>query len=106
MVFTLGLKKCCSVSLFFSRPLSLSIGSGKGHSHWQNIKDIKQKNDIEKSQKINKFLVKMKVAVKEAGGMDPKYNSKLAKLQAEYQKAGLPMDTFRKKLSQLKDAAV
>ena len=50
--------------------------------------------------------VKMKVAVKEAGGMDPKYNSKLAKLQAEYQKAGLPMDTFRKKLSQLKDAAV
>lgn len=47
----------------------------------------------------------MKVAVKEAGGMDPKYNSKLAKLQAEYQKAGLPMDTFRKKLSQLKDDA-
>ena len=36
--------------------MPIFLGSGKGHSHWQNIKDIKQKNDIEKSQKINKFL--------------------------------------------------
>jgi hypothetical protein len=44
---------------------------------------------------------KLTTAVKD-GGFDPKFNSKLQKLQTEYLKESLPMDSWNKRLENLK----
>uniref|UniRef100_A0A0N4ZG38 Transcriptional regulatory protein n=1 Tax=Parastrongyloides trichosuri TaxID=131310 RepID=A0A0N4ZG38_PARTI len=83
-------------------PLHTSSIDMKGHSKWQNIKDVKGKNDMLKSQKTNYILRKVKAAVKE-GGFDLKINRKLGDLQQEFRAAGLSLDTFNGFLKKLKE---
>ncbi|CEF67500.1 Translational activator of cytochrome c oxidase 1 [Strongyloides ratti] len=86
-----------TINLLHSSPTFL-----KGHSKWQNIKERKGKNDLEKSRKINFILSKVKNAV-EAGGFDLKLNNKLNDLLQEFKSNGLPSETFHSYLKKMKE---
>jgi hypothetical protein len=84
------------------RCLSVAPTLFKGHSKWQNIKEGKGKNDAAKAKKMSFFLEKIKMVVKSPGGFDIKLNRDLEKLQLEYRKQSLPLDTFNRALERLK----
>ncbi|CAD5220889.1 unnamed protein product [Bursaphelenchus xylophilus] len=74
----------------------------KGHSKWQNIKEVKGKNDAMRSAKISFYLGKFRTACKN-GGFDPKFNKDLEKLHLEYKAKSLPADTLNRFLTRLKE---
>ncbi|CAJ0575645.1 unnamed protein product, partial [Mesorhabditis spiculigera] len=88
-------------SNFDSRAFTTSATLRKGHSHWQNIRATKEKNDTQRARAINLLLQKMRSAVK--GGYDSKLNRNLAAVEAEFLKQGLGMDTYKRTLQRLKD---
>uniref|UniRef100_A0A914H1C7 G-patch domain-containing protein n=1 Tax=Globodera rostochiensis TaxID=31243 RepID=A0A914H1C7_GLORO len=85
------------------RDISLSAVHEKGHSHWQNTKDVKAKNDVAKGKALSDTYIKMKRAVKD--GFDPKTNKKLQDIMSEMRKQSLPLDKFRTYLEKLKQGA-
>jgi hypothetical protein len=84
------------------RYLSVTPLLTKGHSKWQNIKATKGKNDAEKAKKMAMFMERLKKVIKAPGGFDMKLNRELEKLQLEYRKQSLPIDTFNNRLAKLK----
>ncbi|CAD5215018.1 unnamed protein product [Bursaphelenchus okinawaensis] len=74
----------------------------KGHSKWQNIREVKGKNDALRSQQISWFLKKIRNACKN-GGFDPKFNKDLEKLQNEYKAKNLPSESMAKYMARLRD---
>ncbi|VDM59397.1 unnamed protein product [Angiostrongylus costaricensis] len=90
-----------SYFLIGRRGIFLSSGLLKGHSKWQNIKEIKGKNDLLKSRAMSILLKKVKPVVSR-GGFDPKLNKELAGLEQDFRSQGLPLDTFRNFLVKLK----
>uniref|UniRef100_A0A0N5B2M7 Transcriptional regulatory protein n=1 Tax=Strongyloides papillosus TaxID=174720 RepID=A0A0N5B2M7_STREA len=86
-----------ATSSFYTSPLNL-----KGHSKWDNIKNIKGKNDMLRSKKINYLIGKLKSAVKE-GGFDSKTNRKLSDLQVEFKNNAIPLDQFNGYLKKIKE---
>lgn len=50
-----------------------------GHSHWQNIRHIKGAKDAQRSSLSSQLSWKIKVALTEQGGANPKLNSSLAR---------------------------
>jgi translational activator of cytochrome c oxidase 1 len=84
------------------RQFSYTAEALKGHSKWQNIKDVKGKNDMARSQKTNALLKRVKTAAQN-GGYDLKLNRKLADLQQEFRNAGLSLETFNAYLLKLKN---
>uniref|UniRef100_A0A0K0G0L7 Translational activator of cytochrome c oxidase 1 (inferred by orthology to a human protein) n=1 Tax=Strongyloides venezuelensis TaxID=75913 RepID=A0A0K0G0L7_STRVS len=93
----LAASKTNITSSFYTSPLNL-----KGHSKWDNIKDIKGRNDLLKSKKISYLLNKMKSVVKE-GGFDIKTNKKLNDLQLEFKSSGIPLDQYNGYLKKIKE---
>jgi len=88
----------------FYRDFSLTSETNKGHSKWQNIKDVKGRKDAEKSSMINLFIKKLPKAISEGGGgFDPKYNKPLSNLLVDYRKAGLPMETINRRMDEMKE---
>uniref|UniRef100_A0A158P9H0 Transcriptional regulatory protein n=1 Tax=Angiostrongylus cantonensis TaxID=6313 RepID=A0A158P9H0_ANGCA len=90
-----------SCFLIGRRSIFLSSELLKGHSKWQNIKEIKGKNDLLKSRALSILLKKVKSAVSR-GGFDPKLNKELGGLEQDFRSQGLPLDTFRNFLVKLK----
>jgi translational activator of cytochrome c oxidase 1 len=95
------LLRSVALSRHQSRLLSLSIPLSKGHSKWQNIKDIKGRNDSIRARSITFLLAKAKTAIKQ-GGFDVKTNLSLSKIQQEFREKGLPLDSFNKFLIKMK----
>jgi len=76
----------------------------KGHSHWQNIKATKTKNDQERAKKISQFLKKAERAVLR-GGFDAALNKDLASVMKDYQSNHLPKESLTNFLDKLKKRA-
>ncbi|KAL3118029.1 hypothetical protein niasHT_005272 [Heterodera trifolii] len=91
------------LSLSFRRAISLSVVHRKGHSHWQNTKDVKAKNDAIRATGLNEMMKQTRKAVKD--GYDPKTNRKLQKIMEDMKKQSLPLDKFRTFLEKLKQNA-
>lgn len=89
-----------SVRLTWQRSLSLSAAAPKGHSHWQNIKDTKEKHDRTRAKAIGTLLNKAKHYLKY--GTDLKLNKDLAAIQKEFKAQSLPLETFEKYIEKMK----
>lgn len=89
-----------SIRIACQRSFSVSAALPKGHSHWQNIKETKGKNDAAKAKIIGTLLNKAKHAAKY--GLDLKLNNKLAAVQKEFKANALNMDTFDRFLERMK----
>uniref|UniRef100_A0A8D8VVH9 Translational activator of cytochrome c oxidase 1 n=1 Tax=Cacopsylla melanoneura TaxID=428564 RepID=A0A8D8VVH9_9HEMI len=66
----------------------------KGHSKWQNIRAIKFAKDQERSLLFTQLLKKLKMAIQEGGGSDPKTNYRLASMIEYCKKQSMPMSTI------------
>ncbi|KAI6177599.1 hypothetical protein M3Y97_00925200 [Aphelenchoides bicaudatus] len=67
-----------------------------------SIDATKGKNDAIKAKKISFFLGKIDSVIKNSGGFDLKLNKALERLQLDYRKESLPLDTFNNRLAKLK----
>jgi YebC/PmpR family DNA-binding regulatory protein len=67
-----------------------------GHSKWHNIQKTKGAADAKRAQLYTKIAREMMVAVKEGGGGDPAYNSRLATVIAKAKAANMPNDNIKR----------
>lgn len=67
-----------------------------GHSKWNNIKRKKEKTDGAKAKVFTKVGRELAVAVKEGGGPDPSYNSKLKDCIAKAKACNIPNDNIER----------
>ncbi|KAM7542342.1 hypothetical protein Aperf_G00000010400 [Anoplocephala perfoliata] len=71
-----------------------------GHSHWQNVRHIKEAKDKERVRVTTNFMMQIDSAIKSSGGVrDPKRNSKLASIIADARSKNVPMDTINRRLA-------
>lgn len=86
-------------------PLTINIiRNMAGHSHYQNTRHIKAAKDGAKNDLTNKLAIKLNIAIKEGGGNDPKFNSKLASLIQFAKKSNVPSSTVQSILKKQKDS--
>lgn len=69
-----------------------------GHSKWQNIRHTKAAKDQEKSTLFSNLQKKLRMAIKEGGGVDPKFNYRLAGMIDYCKKNNMPMSTIENTL--------
>ncbi|KAA3675996.1 translational activator of cytochrome c oxidase 1, partial [Paragonimus westermani] len=70
-----------------------------GHSHWQNVRHIKEAQDKLKSKTSQYYLRALYSAIKAGNGSrDPKLNSHLAAVIAEAKANSVPLSTLEKAL--------
>ncbi|XP_076857103.1 translational activator of cytochrome c oxidase 1 [Brachyhypopomus gauderio] len=75
------------------RTVHLSALVSAGHNKWSKVKDIKIPKDIARSRIIAKYVMLIKVAVKE-GGPKPEFNVALAQLIEQCRNKNLPKATI------------
>lgn len=80
----LQLQSACRASLAVSRyglnAIQYTQHRFAGHSHWANIRHIKGAKDAIKSAVSQQVAAKLRVALRETGGANPKHNRQLAKV--------------------------
>lgn len=91
---------CAKLVACLQRPLYV-VTRNKGHSKWQNIKDIKGKQDKLRSITISRLLDRVRRTVK-IGGYDVKSNKELAALQLDFRANNIPAEIFNNYLAKLK----
>nr|CAH8874514.1 unnamed protein product [Trichobilharzia regenti] len=90
-VYLFGTKDYCLVTQF---------KRFAGHSHWQNVRHIKEAGDREKSKNAIYYIRAVQSAIRNGGGIrDPKLNTKLAAVLAEAKSKAVPFSTLEKQLS-------
>ncbi|XP_076765398.1 putative transcriptional regulatory protein Aasi_0624 [Xylocopa sonorina] len=75
-----------------------------GHSKWQNIKHIKQEQDMARSLLFRSLLSKMKAVITESGNSDPTVNPRLANLIDQAKKANMPAATLKTFFDRIKNS--
>ncbi|CAH8874013.1 unnamed protein product [Trichobilharzia szidati] len=90
-VYLFGTKDYCLVTQF---------KRFAGHSHWQNVRHIKEAGDREKSKNAIYYIRAVQTAIRSGGGIrDPKLNTKLAAVLAEAKSKAVPFSTLEKQLN-------
>lgn len=62
---------------------SLTLARSAGHSHWHNIRHVKESKDALKQKTSQDVVRKIKLAAREGGSVNPKLNSRLARVLEE-----------------------
>ena len=78
-----------------NHPLQYVQHRQAGHSHWQNIRHIKGAKDQAKSMISQRIAARLRVALRETGGSNPKVNSKLAKVIQDAEDSNIPSKSIQ-----------
>lgn len=97
------MKHCACVRHQSSRMLSVTPCHTAGHSHYENTRHIKAAKDAARSSAFTKLAIQMKIAIREGGGNDPKYNPGLNALLQKCRKEGMPRATIERILQNRKE---
>ncbi|KAL3320642.1 Translational activator of mitochondrially encoded cytochrome c oxidase I [Cichlidogyrus casuarinus] len=78
-----------------------SVRFDAGHSHWQNVRHIKEAKDHAKSKAIALYTRLIAQSIKEGNGIrDPKINGRLASVLEHAKAQSVPMATIKRILEQ------
>ncbi|XP_054166433.1 translational activator of cytochrome c oxidase 1-like [Oppia nitens] len=77
-------------------PLNTTSKRFAGHSKWKNIQHTKASKDAEKCRTTNRMLMKLKIALRNPGGADPKLNRDFGDVMDMCRRANIQSSTLDK----------
>lgn len=92
---------CCAISALYPerclprRKFSATAPCSAGHSHWKNVKHIKESRDIARANVMTRVAVRLRMAARQHGSTDPKQNPAIAKILEYARSEDLPADRLK-----------